>query len=190
MKKQLRLATAFASFALVYCVVVAPAQNLKVDSQQPQKLVSTKSTTTLQKELDQAGALGFHVLAATTRGDGEVVLLLERDLNAPQQLQVKVIATGATGTFQKEISDAGRQGFRAAPNTFLNKPSGVLVGPEIFVVMERPVNTTKRYEYKLLATNQTSTVESEWRVATTERYKVVGMMTRSEVMVLMEREAR
>jgi hypothetical protein len=190
MKKQFKLTTSLVSIALVYSVAVTPAQNLKVDSQQPQKLVATESTDTLQKELDQAGALGFHVTEATARGNGEVVLLLERDLNVREQLQFKVVATTSTDTFEKETSDAGRQGFRAAPNTFLNKPSGLLVGNEIVVVMERRVNTTKRYEYKLLSASQTSTLEKEWRVATTERYKVAGMITRSEVMVLMEREVR
>ena len=129
-------------------------------------------------------------MVGTTRGNGEVVLLLERDLNARQQLQLKVIATTATDTFRREITDAARQGFRVVPSTFLNKPSGALIGNEIVVIMERPVNTTRRFEYKIASTNQTSALESEWRVAAAERYKAVGLITRSEVMVLMEREVR
>jgi hypothetical protein len=174
MKTQLKLTTAFASIALLGSVAVTPAQNFKVDSQQPQKLVAASSTMTLQQELDQAGALGFHVLAASARGNGEVVLLLERDLNSREQLQLKVISTNATGTFQKEITDAARQGFRAVPSTFLNKPSGALVGNEMIVILERPVNAARRFEYKILSANQTSTLEAEWRVAGTERYKAVG----------------
>lgn len=190
MKPQLKL-TMFLTFIVLACTTFAiSAQNLKVDSQQPQVLIAASSTETLGQELAQAGALGFHVKAGTTRGGGEVVLLLERDLNLREQLQFKVIATTSTETFRKEITEAGRQGFRAVPHTFLNKPSGVLVGNEIAVVMERPVKTTKRYDYKLLSTNQTSTLEAEWRVTSTERYQIVGMITRSEVMVLMEREAK
>src|SRR4030095_6595851 len=144
---------------------------------------AASSTETLKQELDQAGALGFHVLTATTRGNGEVVLLLERALNAREQLQLEVLGTTATGSFQKEIADAARQGFRAVPSTFLNKPSGALIGNDIVVILERPVNTTRRFEDKLLPTDQPSTLEAEWRVAGTERYKAVGMITRSEVMV-------
>jgi hypothetical protein len=190
MKMQLKLTTVFAFIALLVTVAVTPAQNFTVDSQQPQKLVAASSTETLRQELDQAGALGFHVLAATTRGNGEVVLLLERDLNAREPLQLKVIATTPTGTFRKEIADAARQGFRVVPSTFLNKPSGALIGNEIVVILERPVKTTRRFEYKLLSTNQTSTLEAEWRAAGREGYKAVGMITRAEVMMLMEREVR
>jgi hypothetical protein len=56
--------------------------------------------------------------------------------------------------------------------------------------MERPANTTRRYEYKPLATNQTSTLESEWVVAMSQGYKAIGLITRSEVMLLMEREVK
>jgi hypothetical protein len=56
--------------------------------------------------------------------------------------------------------------------------------------MERPVNPVKRYEYKLVATNQTSTLESEWVVALSRNCKPVGFLTRAEVMLLMEREAK
>ena len=142
----------------------AQAQNLKVDSQQSQLLLAASSTLTLQQELDKAGPLGFHAILGTTRGNSELVLLLERDVRAAERLQLRLISTATTGTFQKEISEAAIQGFRAAPRTFLNKPAGV--GNEIVVVMERPANAARRYEYKILATNQTSTLESEWVVAT------------------------
>ena len=171
------------------CSLPAWAQNLKVDSQQPQLLLAASSTATLQKELDQAGALGFHVTLGTTRGNGEIVLLLERDIRAAEKLQFRLIATNATATFQKEISDAALQGFRALPRTFLNKPSG-LAGNEVVVVMERPLNANKRYEYKIVAANQTSTLESEWVVAMSQGYRAAGLITRAEVMLLMEREAR
>jgi hypothetical protein len=164
------------------------AQNLKVDSQQPQLLLAAASTATLQKELDQAGALGFRVTLGTTRGSSEIVLVLERDVRSTEKLQYKLIATNATNTFQKEISDAAGQGFRAISRTFLNKPSGL--SDQVVVVMERSPNTTKRYEYKLLAANQTSTLESEWVVAMSQGYKAVGMITRMEVMLLTEREAK
>jgi hypothetical protein len=168
------------------------AQNPKFDSQQRQLLLSASSTMTLLTELEKAGAAGFHTVMGTTRGSGEVVLLLERTLpetgKPPEKVQYRLIATNATGTFLKEISAAASQGFRAAPGTFLNKPSGLT--PEIVVVMEKTEGSTKRYEYKVISTNQTSTAESEWIVSTTQGYKQVGMLTRSEVMILMERPAK
>jgi len=176
------------SAALVSCFGLALAQNVKVDSQQTQLVLAASSTVTLQQELDKAGALGFHPILGTTRGNGEIVLLLERDLTTGEKFQLRLIATNATGTFQKEISDAAAQRFRAVPKTFLNKPAGV--GNEIVLVMERPVNPTRRYEYKILATNQTSTLESEWVVASSQAYKAAAVLTRAEVMLLMERETK
>ncbi len=167
----------------------AYAQNVKVDSQQKQFLLAASSTTTLQQELDKAGQLGFHVTMGTTRGNAEMVLLLQRDLKLTEKVEYRLLATNATGTFQKEISAAATQGFRFAPETLLNKKSGI-AGDEIVAVMEKPARVSKRYEYKIIATNQTSTLESEWVVALSQGYRAVGIVTRSEVMLLMEREAQ
>jgi hypothetical protein len=163
---------------------IALAQNVRVDPNQAQLLLAASSTDTLGKELDQAGALGFRILLGTTRGNGEVVLLLERNPKATQPVQHKIIATNATGTFKKEIGEWASQGFRAVPTTFLNKPTGF---NEIMVVMERPAKPA-RYEYDLLSTNQTSTLESEWVVALSRGYRAIGLITRAEVMLLVERQ--
>jgi hypothetical protein len=56
--------------------------------------------------------------------------------------------------------------------------------------MEKTEGSTKRYEYKLISTNQTSTVESEWIVVTSQGYKQAGMLVRGEVMILMERPVK
>ena len=44
------------------------------------------------------------------------------------------------------------------------------------------------YQYKMLSTGQTSTLEKEWIVATSQAYKAVGVISRTEAMILMERE--
>ncbi len=119
-----------------------------------------------------------------------MLLLLEKGSQSyPKRWNTVFIATNATGTFQKEISAAATQGFRFAPGTLLNKKSGI-GGDEVVAVMEKPGRVSKRYEYKIIATNQTSTLESEWVVAMSQGYKAVGIVTRSEVMLLMEREAQ
>lgn len=169
---------------------VTTAQNIKVDERQSQLLMAATQTTTLQKELDQAGAKGFHIVLGTSRGNSEIVLMLERDINSPEQHQFKLIATNATKSFQQEITEAGRQGFRAVASTFMNKPGFLGVGTEIIVILERPVRPSRYYEYKLLAADRTSTLESEWRIASTEGYRAIGALPRSEVMILMEREAQ
>lgn len=168
--------------------VLASAQTVKVDSRQTQLLLAASSTATLQTELDQAGALGFHPVMATTRGNGELVVLLQRDLKANEKVQLHLAATTATGTFDKEIKEMALQGYRVVPLTFLNKPAGL--GSEIVTIMERTVNPSKRYEYKLIATDKTSTMESEWGTNTSLGYRPIGFITRGEVMLLLERETK
>ena len=187
MKTKFNLTIAVVSVALLSSVA-ALAQTIKVDDNQPRLLLAANRIDTLQKELDQAGAKGFHVVLGTSRGDSEIVLLLERDLSAAQQHQFKVIATSATNSFRQEVDETARQGYRAV--AFMNKPGPLGIGTEIVAIMERPVKPTRYYEYKLLSTNQTSTLESEWRAAAGEGYKAVGALPRNEVMVLMEREAK
>jgi hypothetical protein len=169
--------------------IVASAQDVKVDSQQTQLMLAAASADTAQQELEKAGALGFRPMMATTRGNGELVVLLQRDLKSTEKVQLHLVATTATKTFEKEIAESAAQGYRAVPQTFLNKPTGLL-GNEIVVVMERTVNPTRQYEYKLVATNQTSTLKSEWGDATSLGYKPLAFLTRAEVMLLMEREKR
>jgi len=108
MNTRLRSMIAAAVFAWVIGGVPAEAQNVKVDTQQSKLLLDASSTATLQKDLVQAGALGFHAVMATTRGTGEIVLLLERNIKTPQKLEYLLIATNTTGTFRKEISEAAQ----------------------------------------------------------------------------------
>jgi len=163
------------------------AQSVKVDSRQTKLMLAATSTTTLQQELDQAGALGFRAVMGTTRGNGELVLFFVRDLAVLDPVQYLLIATTATGTFQKELDEAAARGYRTVPQTFLNKPTG-FIGNEIVVLMERPASPGKLYKYQLLATNQTSVLQSEWAASSALGYKPVGSLTRAEVMVLLERE--
>jgi hypothetical protein len=177
------------SMILAGGVSPASAQNVKVDPEQSKLLLAASSTATLQQELDKAGALGFRAVLGSTRGNGEFVLLLERDPSNKDQVQHLLIATNTTNTFQKEIDAAAAKGYRAVPQTFLNKPTG-FIGNEIVVLMERTVNSPKRYKYQLLSSNQTSTLQSEWAASSALKYKAVGFLTRAEVMVLMEREEK
>ena len=67
--------------------LAASAQNVKVDAEETQLMLAASSTMTLQQELDKAGALGFHVVTSTTRGNTEMLVLLERDLKANEKLK-------------------------------------------------------------------------------------------------------
>ena len=173
--------------------VTAPAsaqtQMPKIDPEQRHLVLATSATATMQMELDFAAEKGFRVVAGSARGNSEIVLLLERPSDKAEKYQHKLIAATDTITFQREISEAARQGYRALPRTFFNKPHAMSV-TEIVVIMERAPGATKRYEYKLLATTLTSTLEKEWGLTELSGFHAAAMLTRSELMILLEREAK
>jgi hypothetical protein len=80
------------------------------------KLVATSKTSTLEKELNQAGEEGFaycgQTVFASTFGGREVAVILELNPDSKAgQIQYKLAATSKTSTMQKELSQAGEQGF-------------------------------------------------------------------------------
>jgi len=80
------------------------------------KLLATSKTSTMQKELQQAGNAGFEYkgqsVYSSSFGGKEVVVILERDLEARlMQWEYKLLATKKTSTMQKELSEAGAEGF-------------------------------------------------------------------------------
>ena len=88
---------------------------------------------------------------------------------------------------QKELNEAAAAGFRLLPSTMIAKKQ-LLGSVEIVSIMERPPIVRKQYEYKLLATNRTSTLQKEVTEAKEAGYTLVGMVSRGEHMVIMERE--
>ncbi len=188
MKLNMGRLTAFVGI-LAFIPGPAAAQMPKIDSEQRQLLLAAAEISTLHKDLDFAAAQGFRVVLGGSRGNSEMLLLLERGSNPAEKYQYRLVAATDTVTFQREVPAAAGQGFRALPRTFLAKPKALSI-PEIVVVMERPANPARFYEYQLLATTLTSTLEKEWTIASTRGYAAIGMLGRTEVMVLMEREAK
>jgi hypothetical protein len=64
----------------------------------------------------------------------------------------------------------------------------LLGGIEIVMIMERPPRVVKQYEYKLLATSRTSTLQKEVTEAQSAGFVIIGMVSRGEHMVVMERD--
>ncbi|MEO8373509.1 MAG: hypothetical protein ABI806_30270 [Candidatus Solibacter sp.] len=80
------------------------------------KLLATSKTSTMQKELQQAGDEGFdycgQTVFASVMGGREVAVILERDpVSGPKRVEYKLLATTKTSTMQKELNEAGAEGF-------------------------------------------------------------------------------
>ena len=109
-------------------VVMMKEADAKSEVKRAYKLLATSKTSTLEKELQQAGDEGYEFQGSTVFqsafGGREVSAILERDSTSRTgRIQYKLLATSRTSTMQKELFDAGAQGYELC---------GVLVGKSAF----------------------------------------------------------
>ena len=175
-------------FILLTAVSTSAQSKLKIDPESRYLLLATVKTSTMQKELDEASGQGFRIVsAASSCGQSEMVLFLERVTKPPDTYKYRLLATSRTSTMEKELNQAAQEGFRLLPRTITAK-EGFLTN-EIVTVLEQAPRSTKRYEYRLLATSRTSTLQKEVSQAEADGFVLVGLVGRGENMVIMEKEA-
>jgi len=144
------------------------------------KLLATSKTSTMEKELNEAASQGFRfegVMGGSTYfGGQEVVSILSRPagMQPNARFEYKLLATSKTSTMQKELQEAGDAGFEYAGQTVFDTTFG---GDEVVVILERDREETNlpKFEYHLLATKKTSTMEKELREASQQGFMFVGV---------------
>ncbi len=182
MKILLLIATLTAS------IVTVTAQDKESESGPLQyKLLATTRTSTMQKEVNEAADQGYRIVVGAPTSGSEMAMFLSRDATPTDPYKYKLLATTRTGTMQKELNELADQGYRLIPSTIIAKKQ-LLGGVEIVLLMERPPKAVREFEYKLLATNRTSTMQKEVTEAKEAGFLVVGMISRDEHIVVMERE--
>jgi hypothetical protein len=176
---------------LIAAATLAPAaaaQQLKVEPEQRYLVLATAKTGTMQKELDEVAAMGFCVLFTSPTSGPELAVFLERMAKPPDTYKYKLLATSRSATMEHELNESGAQGYRLLVRTMIAKLQ-LLGTMEIIAILEKEPNSTKKYEYKLLATRLTTTLQKELDAALGEGYVVLGMVSRTEHMIIMEKES-
>jgi hypothetical protein len=147
------------------------------------RVLATKKTSTMEKELNEAGDAGYRFVAVmggeTGFGGSEVVVVMVKRANAPvdARFEYKLLATSKTSTMQKELQEAADAGFEYRGQTVFSSTFG---GKETVIIGEHEVGATpKLREFKLLATNKTSTMQKELQEAATGGFEVVGLVVGS-----------
>ena len=141
-------------------------------------VLAANKTSTLQKEMNEAADAGYRLAAVmggdTSFGGSEAVVIMTREDEPSAAFEYKLLATRKTSTLQKELQEAGNAGFEYKGQTAFKSTFG---GKEVAVVLERDTgaSSTKRYEYRLLATKKTSTMQKELGEAAEGGYQFVGM---------------
>jgi hypothetical protein len=146
------------------------------------RLLATTRTSTMEKELNQAAEAGYafsSVMGGQTGiGGKEVVVVMAKKLGAETSArEYKLLATSRTSTMQKELQQAGDQGFDYCGQTVFQSAFG---GKEVSVILERhPASGKKKVEFKLLATTRTSTMEHELKEAGEAGYEFLDVLVGS-----------
>jgi hypothetical protein len=163
------------------------------------RVLATNKTSTMQKELNEAAEGGFQFASVmggeTSFGGSEAVVIMQK---APGVglFEYKLLATSKTSTMQKELQEASDAGFRYVGQTVFKSMFG---GAEVACILERRADgppVTEKYEYRLLATKKTSTMQKELQEAGDQGYLTVGMtvgqtaLGGSELVAITRRRAR
>ncbi|MDO8679333.1 MAG: hypothetical protein Q7R30_12325 [Acidobacteriota bacterium] len=160
------------------------------------KILATSKTSTMQKEMQEAGDAGYRFVAVmggeTAVGGKEVVVLVEKSPDDKNTYSYRLLATSKTSTLQKELQEASDAGYHAVGQTVFESMFG---GKETVAIVQRSSGAAgaARYEYKLVATTKTSTLEKELKELADEGFQAIDLtvgktaMGGSEIVVITRR---
>jgi hypothetical protein len=151
----------------------------------------------MQKEMNEAADAGYMfggvMGGETSFGGSEVVVVMSKSTTAENRgrYEYRLLATSKTSTMQKEMQEAGDAGFEYRGQTVFKSTFG---GKEVVIILERDREfKPDRYEYRLLATKKTSTMQKELMEAGGQGFAIVGLtvaetaMGGSEIVTIMRR---
>ena len=141
------------------------------------RVLATSRTSTMEKELNEAADAGFRFDAVmggeTAFGGSEVVAVVSRTAGPKGRFAYRLLATSRTSTMQKEMQEAADEGFEYRGQTVFKSTFG---GEEVVCILERDKDAgPRRFEYKLLATSKTGTLQKELTEIGPAGYQIVGM---------------
>ena len=185
------------ALALVATILLAAAPALAQSN--TYKILATSKTSTMQKEMQEAGEAGYRFVAVmggeTAVGGKEVVVLVEKASDDKNTYSYRLLATSKTSTLQNELQEAGDAGFHAVGQTVFESLFG---GKETVAIVQKASGdpNTKRWEYKLIATSKTSTLEKELQEIAEAGYQAIDLtvgktaLGGSEIVVITRRPAK
>jgi hypothetical protein len=171
-----RMSRSVSAFVIGMSVLFGGASQAAAQSVE-YRVLATNKTSTMQKEMNEAADAGFRYSAVmggeTSFGGSEVVVVMNQPAGTKPRYEYRLLATSKTSTMQKEMQEAADAGFEYAGQTVFKSTFG---GKEVVCILERDREAKIiKYQYKLMATKKTSTMQKELAEAGAEGYQVVGM---------------
>ena len=163
-------------------VEIAPLESPEILPSLDHRLLATSRTSTMETELNAAAAEGYRLAGViggeTAFGGAEVVAVMSRPTGeagetAAPRWEYRLLATNRTSTMQQELQVAGEAGYEFRGQTVFETRFG---GREVVVILERDRDApVEPWEYRLFATQRTSTMEAELRQAGAEGFELLGL---------------
>ena len=135
--------------------------------------------------LSEASKLGFRIVEASP-GSNELVYLLKRADAPDEGHDYKLLATTKIDTMEKELNAEAQAGYRLVPVTMMSKKG--MFGRREMVVVLQPAAGEKLYEYRLVGTSRTGTLQKEITEFEQQGYNLTFVATINEHTAIMERE--
>lgn len=164
--------------AIAALCALAASATVAVAQEVAYVVLATSKTSTMEKELNEAAEQGFRfggVMGGETAfGGKEVVAVMTKTAKAaPGRFRYRLLATNKTSTMQRELQDAGDAGYEYRGQTVFESLFG---GKEVVVILERDTDAARaEWEYKLLATSRTATMQKELTGAGEDGFEYVGL---------------
>ena len=149
------------------------------------RLLATTRTSSMEREMNEASEKGYRFQEVmggdTALGGSEVVSVMMRGPTsdadgadaARGRFSYRLLATNRTSTMQAEMQELGQVGYDYRGVTVFESFFG---GEEVVVIMERDNKALpESYDYVLLATSRTSTLQSELTDVGHRGFALVGM---------------
>jgi hypothetical protein len=163
--------------ALSILVLVGLATAQTANAPLEYRVLATNKTSTMEKELNAAAEAGFQFSAVmggdTAFGGNEVVVVMSRRSEARGRFAYRLLATSKTSTMERELQQAADAGYHYRGQTIFGTNFS---GDEVVVILERDEEAALQpFEYHLVATAKTSTLQEELSDASMGGYEMVGM---------------
>ncbi len=178
----MRLSSLLRILTLLGLTAPLAAGDVRVGPDQQILLLATERTSTMQRELDEAVALGFRVISGAALGLDEVAYLLERDEPPGRPGSYLLLAARRPATLEAELNEAAARGYRLHPQSILFHDC------ELVLLMQPGAAEEPGYRYRVLETRRTSTLQRELEEAVGEGFRVVDLVSAEKNVAVLERQ--
>lgn len=155
------------------------------DYSQPYVLIATNKTSTLEKELAEAVAHGYH-LQSGAAGD-ELTYLMERQAANTPPAQYELLSTTKAETLEREMNQAVARGYRLHPLSLTGIFKSLSATFESVAVMEK--RESPAVEYRVIGTARAGAFEKEITASGEQGWELVASISSGAFMAVLQRPA-